>query len=152
MKSSALILLVALGMASSAEAKKCAHPDAHPRDKCKNGARFHICAATIPDPAQLFNPANTSDNDYDTPDCDPGKTVDPWDIALFNKVYEMLTTTTGSERKDVSDKFCRKLKNYTWRAPMPMAFGNIQTEATGACSLWFPPKLPTKKIWPSKRI
>src|SRR5436309_12691817 len=111
MKSSALILLVALGMASSAEAKTCAHPDAHPRDKCKNGARFHICAATIPDPAQLFNPANTSDNDYDTPDCDPGKTVDPWDIALFNKVYELLTTTTGSERKDVSDKFCRKLKN-----------------------------------------
>jgi len=111
MKSSALILIVALGMASSAQARQCAHSDVHPKDKCKNGARFHICAATIPNPAQLFNPATTLDSDYDTPDCDPTKTVTQADIDLFNKVYGLLTGGPGPGRTDVSNKFCRKLKN-----------------------------------------
>jgi hypothetical protein len=109
MKSSALILLVALVMASSARARPCAHADPHAGTPCGNGGHFHICATTIANPDQLFNPAitpNTGRNAYRSPRCGGGA-VDPGDLALFNGVYGLLNAGPG--RPDVSTKFCRKL-------------------------------------------
>jgi hypothetical protein len=138
MKSSALILLVALVVASSAQARQCAHQDVHPNDKCKQAGRFHICAATIPIPGQLFNPAITLDKDYDTPDCDPTKTVAPEDLALFNKVYGLLTA--GKGRQDVATKFCRKLKNiYVTAGPNAYGVWEIPGRGDGSMFIVVPP-------------
>jgi hypothetical protein len=111
MKQSALILLAALVMASSARARSCNHTDAHPGAPCSNGlGHFHVCAATIANPDQLFNPAitpSTGPNRYKSPACRGGGVVDPQDQALFNSVFQRLNATTGGQ--GVSNKFCRKL-------------------------------------------
>jgi len=97
MKSSALILLVALVMASSVRADSCTHPPVYVGGPCGSATDFHVCAVDIANPN--FDPANAH---YNTPDC--GAALPPVDLTLFNKVYNLLNA-----RSDVSTMLCTRL-------------------------------------------
>jgi hypothetical protein len=96
MKSSALILLLALVMASSARADSCTHPPAYPPGSpCGSATDFHVCRIDIANPN--FDPAN---GNYKTPGCAPPLP----DLTLFNKVYTLLNA-----RADVRTTLCTRL-------------------------------------------
>jgi hypothetical protein len=139
MKSSALILLVTFVMASSALARPCARPNAHAGAPCGNGGHFHICAATIANPDQLFNPVitpNTGPNAYRSPRCGGGA-VDPRDLALFNGVYGLLDVGPGRPgRPDVSTKFCHKLHDLFVLPAGSNAYGVWEMQGRGNGSMF----------------
>ena len=99
MKSSALILLVALVMASSARADSCTHLPVYVGGPCGSATDFHVCPIDNPNPN--FDPANGG---YNTPGCVPP--LPPWgvDLTLFDKVFTLLNT-----RIDVRTTLCTRL-------------------------------------------